>query len=235
MPPTVLDALLDLVLPRACVGCGDAGRALCWACRSLLAAPPVGRVRPSPCPPGLPPVRALAAYDGVLKRLLLAHKERGQLGLTEPLGAAVARVVRGFGPEPVVLCPAPSSRAAVRARGYDHTGRLARVAASVLRREGTAAEVRRLLSPARVVKDQAGLTSAERATNLHGALRARAGSGVRVVVVDDVMTTGATLVEATRALVTAGHHVAGAAVLGATSRRYSPERGSPLHPAPLGG
>jgi predicted amidophosphoribosyltransferase len=231
----VLDALLDLVLPRACSGCGASARLLCDGCRSLLAAPPVGVVHPRPCPPGLPPVRALAPYEGSLKRLLLAHKERAQLGLSAPLGHALAAVVAGFGAGPYVLCPAPSSRAAVRSRGYDHSGRLARAAAGQLRREGSTVIVRALLVPARTVRDQAGLTSAERAANLHGALRGTGGPAVRVVLVDDVVTTGATLVEAARALVAEGHQVLGAAVLGATSRRHSPERGSPLHPAAEGG
>jgi len=95
--------------------------------------------------------------------------------------------------------------------------------------------VRRLLVPARAVRDQSGLTSVQRAANLHGAMRATPGPPVRVVVVDDVVTTGATLVEAARALVAQGHHVVGAAVLGATQRRTSPGLGVPLHPAPVEG
>ena len=227
----MLADLLDLVLPRRCAGCGAAGAVLCPGCRLLLRAAPLGPVRPDPCPPGLPPVGALAAYDGPLKHLLLAHKERGRLALSAPLGTALATVVRDLVPGAVVLCPVPSSRSAVRRRGYDHAHRLAVAAVQELRRQGRPARAARLLVPARAVADQAGLGSTERAANLAGALRAVPAGPSRVVVVDDLMTTGATLLEAARALREAGHEVLGAAVIGATARRKSPGRGSPLHPA----
>jgi predicted amidophosphoribosyltransferase len=210
----VLAALLDLVLPRSCSGCAAPGSVLCPCCREVLAADPVGLVRPNPCPAGLPPVAALSSYQGEVQRLLLSHKERGQLALTRPLGRGLARAVRVHGLHAVVLCPVPSSPAAVRARGHDHAMRLARSAARDL-----GVEARRLLAPARAVADQAGLTTRERAANLAGALRATGVAGLPVVVVDDVMTTGATLVEAARALAAGGHPVAGAAVVAATRRR----------------
>jgi predicted amidophosphoribosyltransferase len=119
----------------------------------------------------------------------------------------------------------------VRERGYDHAHRLAAAAARELRRRGASARPGRLLVPTRVVADQAGLGSAARAVNLAGAMRATPGAPCRVVLLDDVMTTGSTLVEAARALREHGHAVLGAAVLGATTRRNSPGRGSPLHPA----
>jgi predicted amidophosphoribosyltransferase len=224
----VLDALLDLVLPRACAGCGARGTALCDGCRAVLAAPPLGPWRPDPCPPGLPRVHALAGYDGPLKRLLLTHKERGGLRLSAPLGEALARVVTPLlGPAPVVLSPVPSARAAVRARGYDHALRLARVAA---RATGGGVVARHLLAPARHVADQAGLSAHERAANQRLAMRALAVVPCRVVLVDDLVTTGATLEEAARALSVHGHVVVGAAVLGATRRRRASGLVVPLHP-----
>ena len=209
-----MDALLDLVLPRACSGCAEPGRSLCPSCREVLAARPVGRVRPTPCPAGLPEVVALSAYRGEVKRLLLAHKENGVLALTRPLGRGLAAAVRVLDRDAVVLCPVPSSRAAVRSRGHDHAMRLARAAAHDL-----GLQARRLLVPARAVADQAGLSTAQRAANVAGALRATGRPGLAVVVVDDVMTTGATLVEAARALTAHGHRVVGAAVVAATERR----------------
>jgi predicted amidophosphoribosyltransferase len=172
--------------------------------------------------------------------MLLAHKERGRLALGRPLGVALAGAVALLvGDGPALLCPVPSSRAAVRVRGDDPAWRLARVAAAQL----PAARAVRLLHPARRTRDQAGLGTAERARNLAGALRADRGPVGPVLVVDDVVTTGATLVEATRALRAAGHLVVGAAVVAATPRRrparpgagdrrrVSPGTGSSLHPA----
>ena len=209
----MLADLLDLVLPRDCAGCGQPGRTLCGRCAGALTAPAFAH-RPTPAPAGLPPLTAVAAYDGVVRSLLLAHKERGRVALSRPLGRALAEAVRPHG-SGVVLVPVPSAPAAVRARGHDHARRTACVAA---RRLGlrTAA----VLLQARAVDDQSGLGAAARAANLDGALRARRRlDGIEVVVVDDLVTTGATLAEAVRALRCAGAQVRGAAVVAATLRR----------------
>lgn len=211
----VLADLLDLVLPRSCAGCGAPGRTLCAACRLLLASPRAHT--PTPAPPGLPRLVAASSYDGPVREVLLAHKERGRLGLARPLGAALAASLLLLDlPPRVVLVPVPSSRAAVRQRGHDHARRLASAAA----RRAPGAGVSTLLVPARRVADQAGLDAGARAANLSGALRARrALAGLPVVVVDDVVTTGATLTEAARALRAVGADVVGAAVVAATTRR----------------
>lgn len=211
----MLADLLDLALPRWCAGCARPGRGLCLACEALLRSP--RRHRPDPCPPGLPPLVAAADYAGPARAALLAHKERGRLGLVRPLGHALGLAVTGLGlPRPVLLVPVPSSPATVRARGQDHAHRLAVAAA----RQVPGATARPLLVGARAVADQSGLTAAGRVANLHGALRARRRlDGLPLVVVDDVVTTGATLAEAAQALRAAGGDVLGCAVVGATARR----------------
>lgn len=217
----MLADLLDLVLPRLCAGCGAPGRTLCADCVDLLACPRPHR--PDPCPPGLPPLVAAAAYAGAVRAALLAHKEDGRLGLARPLGRALAGAVAE---RDVVLVPVPSSRAAVRARGQDHARRLAAAAARAGGLRSSA-----LLVPARRVADQSGLDAAHRRANLDHALRARRRlDGLRVVVVDDVVTTGATLAEAARALRAAGADVRGCAVVAATARLIRAEVGTSGHP-----
>jgi predicted amidophosphoribosyltransferase len=209
----VLADLLDLVLPRDCAGCSAPGRTLCPRCAGALTGRPVAH-RPSPAPSGLPPIVAAAAYDGVVRSLLLAHKERGRLALAGPLGRALAGAAAEHG-RGAVLVPVPSSPAAVRARGHDHARRLAAVAGRLLGVRTAA-----VLVQARRVEDQSGLDAAARSAKLAGALRARRRlDGLGVVVLDDVATTGATLAEAARALEAAGAEVRGAAVVAATVLR----------------
>ncbi|MEU6277976.1 ComF family protein [Streptomyces populi] len=218
--------LMDLVLPAECGGCGRPRTVLCPGCRAVLTGAVPCRVRPAPEPAGLPVVHAAAPYGDEVRAVLLAHKERGALALAAPLGAALAGAVRagtgpvgrpgpagrstasrgrpGFGP--VLLVPVPSARWAVRARGHDPVRRIALAAAAELRRTGTPARVLGVLRQRRAVADQAGLNSRQRAVNLAGALEVVAGGGRllaeggRIVLVDDLMTTGASLVEAARAV-----------------------------------
>ncbi|MFJ9543550.1 ComF family protein [Streptomyces sp. NPDC101225] len=207
--------LTDLVLPAECGGCGMPRTVLCAKCRAALSGAAPGRVRPVPEPPGLPVVHAAARYADEVRAVLLAHKERGALSLAAPLGTALAGAVRSglgqapgaaaVGGAPLLLVPVPSSRAAVRARGHDPARRIALAAAGELRRAGTAARVLAVLRQRRAVADQAGLNSRQRLENLAGALTVAPG-GERllhagpVVLVDDLMTTGASLTEAARAV-----------------------------------
>lgn len=167
----------------------------------------------------------MAEYDGVTRALLLAYKERGAVGLAAPLGDALFRAATAASAaRGCVLVPVPSTRESLRRRGDDVVLDLARRARRAGRRSGTATPVVAALRHARPVRDSAGLSAGERRRNLAGAFAAtRRGaavlSGRSVVVVDDLITTGATIAEAARALRQAGALVVGAAAVAATGRR----------------
>jgi predicted amidophosphoribosyltransferase len=212
--------ITGLVLPVDCAGCGLPRTELCERCTGLLGgAASARRVRPSPEPPGLPPVYAAARYGDEVRAVVLAHKERGALGLARPLGVALAGPVRrAHAAGPVLLVPVPSARRAVAQRGHDATARMAGAAARELRGQGVPARAVSVLRQLRPVADQSGLAAAERLANLSGAVAAAGGRlpllrVAPVVLVDDLMTTGASLTLAAGAVTAAGGWVAGAAVV----------------------
>lgn len=222
-------ALLDLLTGSACAGCGRGGVLVCPSCAAGLR----GRAAvawPTPVPAGLAYPWASGPYDGLLRALVLGHKERFQLGLARPLGLLLAEAVAaGFAGQhrTLVLVPVPSRSSTVRTRGHDPTYALARTAAGVLRGAGHDVLCRRLLRVG-AVRDQAGLDRQARAANLAGSMHcpsaglarlARARPRAVAVVCDDVLTTGSTAREAQRALNAAGLAVAGIAVVAATRRR----------------
>ena len=222
--------LLDLVLPAECAGCGLTGSAvvtagLCTTCAFALSGPPTA-VRPLRRPRGLPTVHALAPYREPVPEIIIAQKEQGRLDLARPLGRHLARAAYAacLDTDPVWLVPAPSARATVRRRGQDPVRRMARIAAAELRALGQTANVLAALKHSRAVTDQVGLTHEQRRRNLAGALVVRPAATARlalrpVVLVDDVITSGATLADAARAIRAVGGRPVGAAVLAATRFR----------------
>lgn len=228
-------ALVDLVLPASCAACAAPGRtAVCAGCAAALSAAVPHPVAPTPAPPGMPPCTALAAYEGVVRELILAYKERGRHDLARPLGVLLAAVVSAGAnrPAPLVLVPVPASPAAARQRYGDHMARLAGHAVRALRAAGWSAALAR---PVRALPrpDSATLDSAARARAAAAAFRVRpqaagrlrraADAGTVVVVLDDIVTTGATLAAVAVRLAEAGVPVSGAAVLAATRRTFRPD------------
>jgi predicted amidophosphoribosyltransferase len=230
-------ALVDLVLPADCAGCAVSREhrgGLCGECAAALAAATPQRVQPEPAPPGLPRCVALAAYAGSLRGAILAYKERGRHTLAGPLGARLAGVTvaaLGARPGPVLLVPVPATAAAARDRYGDHMLRLARRTAGELVLRGWPAAVASPLR-ARPRADSSELSSADRLRAASDAftvvpsrlpaIRAAVTGGARLVLVDDVLTTGATLTAVAARLRAAGIDAPVAAVLAATQRRVSP-------------
>lgn len=209
-PSLVRSALADalaLVLPVSCAGCDAPDTGLCPACRAAVAPLP-GRAVRRVLDDGLV-VHSALVFDGVAARAIRALKEDGRTGLARPLGATLAALLDGLVPVGAVVVAVPSSPAALRRRGFAPVELL-------VRRAGR--HPRRLLRGARRADDQRALGRAERRRNVDGAFVARTGEGLDVVLVDDVVTTGATLAEAARALRAAGARVVCAVTVAATPR-----------------
>ena len=158
--------------------------------------------------------------------MLLAYKDRDAVGLTATLADALRRSIDAAVASTAAVAPllvvVPSTRASSRRRGYDPLARLARAAAC----PAGSRVLRGALVHARDVHDSASLSAEDRARNLAGALTVAPAlrhrlSGQTVVLLDDVVTTGATLSECARALRVAGAIVPSAAVIAATRRRLA--------------
>ena len=217
MRSVVREALLDawaVLQPVECAGCGAPDRGVCDRCRTALV--PTVRRR---LVDGLDrPVHAAADYDGVLRAVLLAGKEEGRTdalrSLAPMLAAAVAAAVSGVAGESrgeVELAWVPSSRAARRRRGYDPVLvmiRAARLPAS-----------RVLVASGRV--EQKRLRLAERVETAPGRLRATTRlDGRAFVLIDDVVTSGATIRAAADAIRLGGGDVRAVCCLGTVTLRY---------------
>ena len=247
--------VVDLVLPTACAGCGAERVTLrygvCAPCVAVLEGLRPHATAPEPPPPGLPPVTAVGSYATVLRGTLLAYKEKGRHRLARPLGALLAgavaqAAVAGGGSRggPLLVVPVPSTAAAVRERHGDHMARIAAHAVRRLRAAGWHADVVQPLRASPRV-DSASLDPIGRAAAAENSLRIRPGRirplsrsvtiGGTLVVVDDIVTTGATLAAVTRRLAEVNLQVAGAAVLAATQLRRVPPGGSPDFPTGMAG
>jgi predicted amidophosphoribosyltransferase len=217
-------AAADLLVGSVCAGCAGSAGLLCPACRRELDMPARLLERH---PAGLRVVTK-GVYRGSVRTVVLAHKESGRLAVCRLLGDALAAAVNtlvdtsdcGHEPadQPAALVPAPSVRASTRRRGHDPLLRIARRTSVVVRRTGRACTVVPAIRHSRRVADQAGLGQSARLANLHGSMTVRRGAaallrGRCVVIVDDVMTTGATIGEVARALRIAGVEPCGAAVI----------------------
>ncbi len=205
--------MLDLVLPLECGGCRAPSTRWCESCaRDLRVRPDEPHLIAPRVHPGVP-VFSLGRYAGARRGAIVAIKEHGRTDLIPVLGAVlkagVAQLLAwGVLDTPLTVVPAPTRRLAARRRGGDPVARMALAATAG---DPTASVVPALRMKA-LVRDSVGLSSAARQRNVAGRVRLRMprdGFAGGVLVVDDIVTTGATAAESVRILQTSGACVVG--------------------------
>jgi ComF family protein len=219
-------ALLDLALPPLCLGCAKPVGAVatlcpaCWQGMDFIARPYCerlgtpfstdpghGLLSPKAIaePPAFGRARAAARYDGAARLLVHRLKYSDRLDLGTVMGRWMVRAGQEVLAGAELLVPVPLHRMRLFGRRFNQAGELAKA----ISRETGLPVAHEALKRVKATKSQVGLSAAERARNLSGAFRLAPGSkdalrGRRVVLIDDVMTTGSTLNSAANVLRRAG-------------------------------
>ncbi len=231
-----LAACVDLLLPPACLLCGQLlptgldAQSFCHAC--LTAMPPLSPAHCRRCaqpfpnatsnhlcgtclkrPPSFSTVHAAGIYQGSIKDAVHQLKYRNQPTLAEPLGQILAKVITTAGSSfaPDCIVPVPLHPHRLRQRGYNQALEVARPIARELRvpLETT------LLQRNRKTQQQQGLSATERRSNLRNAFVLTSKTVPRkILLIDDVMTTGETVRECCRTLVAGGVEDVQVAIIG---------------------
>ena len=194
--------LSQLIFPTRCYGCNAIGLSICTLCRREWI-PHYYKTQTSALS-----VHSALIYSPTASKIILAAKENGLQGADDLLIEAIIHVLNKARLDKAyfTLVPIPSSRQSQRGRGRSFIVDLTK---TISKHTGIA--VNDCLQVSRRVSDQSGLTRVERISNMQGAFSLKSGSILRgdAIVIDDVVTTGATLQEAARALNSQGFHAFG--------------------------
>ena len=206
--------VLDLVYPPACSLCGEGGAFLCNACEAGLP-----RADGNRCPrcwlplhtphcdpaPSFRAMRSRYRYQDEVRKLVHNLKFGHQSSLAEPLGALIANEIANAGLEADALVPVPLHWRRLWARRFNQSASLAQAVSAAT----SVPVLHTALKRVKPTAHQVGLSQAERASNVQGAFRVpdegkAAIAGRRLMLMDDVLTSGATVEACTRALLRAG-------------------------------
>lgn len=200
---------LDLLFPPRCAACKKQGHVLCPACRAAIhpLAPPCCQRCGTPlaagniCPqcsfriPALSGIRAYSSFAEPLRSCIYSLKYEGNTRLAEPLGLMLAQAYRHYALHADAIIGVPLDNKRQEQRGYNHAYLLAKVCAARVR----VPLYSTMLVRHRATTAQVELTASERRQNVAGAFRCTpafttgALLGRRILIIDDVCTTGATL------------------------------------------
>jgi ComF family protein len=207
---------LDLIFPPKCVGCGQSGTDWCASCQraiNVIVGPLCNRCgfplndrnhdrHLCASFPGMLKIRSYAWYDGPIKRALLHLKYRPNRRVADLMGRWLAGVVRKEGWEGTKVLAVPLGKKRIRQRGYNQADLIAEGLAKYLDLEWGKGSLVRM----RETRSQVGLDPIARHLNVQGAFRADPADveGEEIYLVDDLLTTGATLRACSEALLNAG-------------------------------
>ena len=216
--------LADLIFPSRCIGCSQLGISICSNCRSSWH--PHTYFREVSVEGSTYPVISSVQYSPITSRVLLSAKESNIAAadklLIDAISHSLSYFIKRFGGRTLVAIP--SRRSATRKRGRNFLSEITSEVARISENKISFIDTK-ILIHSRSVKDQSALNSKQRVSNVSGALavpsnfkpRIGAGNIGPLIIVDDLITTGATLAEAIRALRAAGFEVKGA-VTGAVAK-----------------
>jgi predicted amidophosphoribosyltransferase len=224
MKRSAIKNLADLIFPSRCIGCSELGISICSNCRSSWH--PHTYLREVSVEGRIYPVVSSVQYSPIASRVLLSAKESNIAAadklLVDAISHSLSHFIKRFGGSTLVAIP--SRRSATRKRGRNFLNEIASEVARISENEISFIDTQ-LLVHSRSVRDQSALNSRQRQSNVSGALavpsnfkpRSSSGNIGPLIIVDDLITTGATLAEAIRALCAAGFEVKGA-VTGAVAK-----------------
>lgn len=202
--------LQELLFPIRCLGCNELGLSLCSRCRSSWH-PHIyrgsSRWQIAALKSQISPIYSAITYSPVASKVLLAAKENGIALADQLLQQALSYTLQIFLCEQPgnFLVPIPSRKSVARSRGRQFVVELTEVLGKQL-----LLPTANLLSHQRKVRDQSSLKADARYRNIAGSLKAHQYLPGRAIIIDDLVTSGATLQEAARALTCEGIEVAGA-------------------------
>lgn len=208
---------LDWIYPPECIGCGESGYLLCAECqnkivkrsgyRCKICDTKISReeiicLRCQEQKPSFTALRCLADYEGVIRECIHALKYEKRLGFGWFFSKPLSEIVIKEGWQPDLISPVPLSQERMRERGYNQAAQIAKPLAARLGVQYNPYGLVRI----RDTKSQVGLSAGERRINVAGAFEAKTELvfGKKVLIIDDVMTTGATLGACANALKLAG-------------------------------
>ena len=184
----VVSSIFSALFPARCIRCNRIEKGLCNRCAQSL------QIAAGAALPGVEQCWSAGPYSGWLRDSVLKYKS-GQIDQLDGLIAVLHRVLQTADCSPELLVSIPSTIFKVRERGFDTVGELSAGLAKQLK-----VPYRPVLQFARKVQDQVGLDRESRAENLTGAFIAEQTMYGRAVLIDDVITTGATVTTAAKVL-----------------------------------